>query len=141
MTSLNNLVRLHRWTLDEKRQMLAELEHLLDKLNHDLSQLSHQMDQERAAAEKSEEGMAAYPTFVAVVLERRRKLTDTIEKVEASIEAARDEVSDAYQELKKYEMAVSNHEKREKKKRDRLERLMEDEQANETHRRRAAGAS
>ncbi len=137
MSSLKNLVRLHQWTLDEKRQTLVELETLHDKLTTDLSGLSAQMDHERAVAEKSEQGMAAYPAFVAVVLERRRKLAETIEKVEASIDAARDEVSLAYQELKKYELAQANEEKREKKRQERLEQILQDEQGAESHRRRA----
>ncbi len=59
----------------------------------------------------------AFPAFVAAALERRKRLRLSISNLDLAIEVAREEVREAYQEVKKYELARDNHERRE---RDRL---------------------
>ncbi len=117
MSALGSLVRVHTWALNEKRQTLAGLEKLAEKLRHDLEVLEAELGQERSAATDSIEGTIAFPAFVAAALERRKRLRVSIANLELAIEAAREEVREAYQEVKKYELARDNHERRE---RDRL---------------------
>ena len=137
MSSLDNLVRLHRWVLDEKRQKLTELERLQERMNEDLTQLERELNKEADAAQTSFEGTVAYPAYVSAVMERRKKLRNSIAELASSIEAARDEVSEAFQEFKKYELAKTNHDKRESQKRQRREQALLDEQGLQSHRRRA----
>ena len=135
MSALGSLVRVHTWALNEKRQTLAGLEKLAEKLRHDLEGLEAELQEERSAATDSIEGTIAFPAFVAAALERRKRLRVSIANLDLAIEAAREEVREAYQEVKKYELARDNDARRE---RDRLalrERKVLDELGATLHRR------
>jgi flagellar export protein FliJ len=135
MSALGSLVRVHTWALNEKRQTLSGLEALGEKLRNDLEGLEAELRQEQSAATASIEGTIAFPAFVAAALERRKRLRVSIANLDLAIEAAREEVREAYQEVKKYELARDNHEHRE---RDRIalrERKALDELAGTLHRR------
>lgn len=135
MSALGSLVRVHTWALNEKQQTLSGLEGLGEKLRNDLEGLEAELRQEQSAATASIEGTIAFPAFVAAALERRKRLRVSIANLDLAIEAAREEVREAYQEVKKYELARDNHEHRQ---RDRLalrERKMLDELAETLHRR------
>ncbi len=135
MTALGSLVRVHTWALDEKRQTLGGLEKLAEKLRNDLEDLEAELRREQTAATGSIEGTIAFPAFVAAALERRKRLRLSIANLDLAIEAAREEAREAYQEVKKYELARDNYERRE---RDRLalrERNALDELGATLHRR------
>ena len=116
MSALGSLVRVHTWALNEKRQTLAGLEELADKLHGDLEALEAELQREQSAATGSIEGTIAFPAFVAAALERRKRLRVSIANLDLGIEAAREEVREAYQEVKKYELARDNDERREQEK-------------------------
>ncbi len=116
MSALASLVRVHTWALNEKRQTLAGLEELADKLHGDLEALEAELQREQSAATGSIEGTIAFPAFVAAALERRKRLRVSIANLDLGIEAAREEVREAYQEVKKYELARDNDERREQEK-------------------------
>ncbi len=135
MSALGSLVRVHTWALNEKRQTLAGLEGLGDKLRQDLEGLEEELQQEQSAATGSAEGTLAFPAFLAAALERRKKLRLSIENINLAIEASREEVREAFREVKKYELARDNEARRE---RDRLalrERKVDDELGATLHRR------
>ena len=127
MTALDSMVRVHRWVLDEKQRKLADLRTLLEKLTLDLRGLDAELEAEREVAGGSDEAGAAYPAYVAAALDRRRKLCETIANLEQETEAAREEVTEAFGELKKYEVASDNRDSRESDKRKRSERINLDE--------------
>lgn len=133
--ALENLVRLHRWTLDEKRRLLSDLERLAQRLSNDITALDEQIVSEQEAASRSLEGAVAYPAFVAVAKRRRSKLVESLRAVEMEGEEARTAVQAAFQELKKYELAQAAASKRAKDKAARAEQLAEDELGLELHRR------
>ncbi len=139
MSSLENLVRLHRWALDEKRHKLSELEQLLRSMNQDLERLEGQLNKESEVAATSLEGTLAYPSFIAAMMERRKNLRNSINEISHSVDLAREEVNVAFQEFKKYELAKTNDDGREAKKRARREQLELDEQAVQAHLRRVSG--
>jgi flagellar export protein FliJ len=116
MSALGSLVRVHTWALNEKRQTLAGLEELASKLHGDLEALAAELKQEQSAATDSIEGTIAFPAFVAAALERRKRLRVSIANLDLGIEAAREEVREAYREVKKYELARDNDERREQEK-------------------------
>ncbi len=135
MTALGSLVRVHTWALNEKRQTLAGLEELSDKLRQDLENLEAELRHEQSAAADSVEGMIAFPAFVAAALDRRNKLRVSIANLDLGIEAAREEVREVFQEVKKYELARDNHEKRERERIARREQNALDELGVNLHRR------
>ncbi len=135
MTALGSLVRVHSWALNEKRQKLTGLEELADKMHQDLAQLEAELNDEQRAAAGSMEGTIAFPAFVAAALERRKKLRESIADRGLAIDAARAEVREAYQEVKKYELAQDNYQRREREKVARRERRELDELGANMHRR------
>ncbi len=138
MTALGSLVRVHSWALNEKRQKLAGLEELADKMHQDLEQLEAELNNEQRAAAGSMEGTIAFPAFVAAALERRKKLRESIADLGLAIDAARAEVREAFQEVKKYELAQDSDERREREKVARRERRELDELGANMHRRKKA---
>ncbi len=135
MTALGSLVRVHTWALNEKRQKLAGLEELADKMCDDLEHLEAELKSEQRAAAGSIEGTIAFPAFVAAALERRKKLRQTIASLDLAIDTARTEVRETFQEVKKYEFARDNHERREREKIERREQRNLDELGVNIHRR------
>jgi flagellar export protein FliJ len=136
MTALGSLVRVHTWALNEKQQTLARLEELAGKLRKDLEGVEAELLQERSAATDSVEGTIAFPGFLTAALERRKKLRVSIANLDLAIEAAREEVREAYQEVKKYELARDSHERREQDRISLRERNAQDELGANLHRRR-----
>lgn len=137
MTALDQLVRLHRWTLDEKRQKLAELERFRAKLLDNVEALEAELAREQAAADRSSIASLSLPAFIKMTIDRRRKIEGSIAEVDRSIAAAREEITQAFQEFKKYETAHGNHLRREAQKQSRREQTVSDELGIELHRRQA----
>ena len=140
MTALGSLVRVHSWALNEKRQKLAGLEGLVDKMHQDLEQIEAELNNEQRAAAASIEGIFAFPAFVAAALERRKKLRESIANLGSAIDAARTEVREAYQEVKKFELARDKDERREREKvASREQRELDELGANVHQRKKASG--
>ena len=140
MTALDQLVRLHRWNLDEKRQKLAELERLRARLLGNIETLEVELAREQAAAMQSDTASLSLPVYVKTTIDRRRKIEDSIADVDRTIATARDEIAKAFQECKKYETAHDTHQRREALKQSRREQNAADELGIELHRRQAAGS-
>ncbi len=123
MTGLTNLVRLHRWILDEKRQTLVDLLQLVERFKGELGVLEQSLDAERTEASRTLDGALAFQTYIAPALDRRAKLRQTVANLDSEIELARDEVGAAFQELKKYETAQEiqqRHQDTERRRRDQV---------------------
>lgn len=127
MTALTQLVRLQRWTLDEKRQKLAGLESLAARLRQDLAEIDSSLEAEKPRAGDDVEAAKAMTNYAAAMAERRRTFQQSIAEVEAEIDAARSEIEAVFQELKRYELGLRHHEEREAKKRARREQASLDE--------------
>jgi flagellar export protein FliJ len=136
MSALDTMVRVHRWILDEKRQKLADIERFVDRMRLDLTKLDENLAKERAIADQSPDARLAYSSFVAAAVERRRRLLGSIENLEREANHARDEVNEAFHELKKYETARENADERERKQQKKRDQLALDETGVSLYRRR-----
>jgi flagellar export protein FliJ len=87
---------------------LLQLQQLLERFTNDLEVLELNLEDERRQASRTLDGALAFQTFIAPALERRTKLRQSIENLEAEVDIARDELGAALQELKKYELAQAN---------------------------------
>lgn len=135
MTGFDSLVRISRWQLDEKRQKLTELERLVERLQGDLTRLDEGVASEQRLAERDDMARQAYPAFLKSEMDRRKRLQKSIADVEKEIEAVREEVADAFRELKKYEMAQANELQRVRARRERADQQRTDELGAQLHRR------
>ena len=139
MTALTQLVRLQRWTLDEKRQKLTQLEHLAARLRSDLATLDKDLEAEKAKAGEGLEEVRALTSYAAAAAERRRTFQQSIAEVEVEVEAARDEIEAVFRELKRYEQGLETYEQREAKKRAQREQAALDELGQTAAQRRRQG--
>jgi flagellar export protein FliJ len=139
MSALDSLIRLHRWQLDERRRQLADLDQLLYKLRQEELKLDAEQSTEQQVAGASAEAAFGYGGYARGVVERRRKLAQSIVEVEQQIVQAREALAETYQEVKRYEITASNRLHQQRQKLDRQQQRMMDEIAVEGYRRRRAG--
>jgi|TARA_Y100000031_G_scaffold154955_1_gene204246 flagellar export protein FliJ len=111
---LHSLIRLYKWQLDEKRRKLGELIQSLANLEDEARRLQqeHRDEQSIASASPNEAGFY-YGKFVETAIQRRDRLGLAIVQAEQEVEAAREELSEAHQELKKFEITQSERNRRE----------------------------
>lgn len=140
MSGLDSLIRLHRWKLEEKRRVLADLESLMDELRTRANHLEVEILDEQKAATVSEEAGFAYAAYATQAIHRRGVLAQSAAELEEKIKAARDDVKEAFQETKKYEIARERKLERERIATARRERIAEDDVALDMVRRRPGGS-
>lgn len=128
-SGLHTLIRLHKWRLDEKRRALAELQTLADKLADDAGRLEAEIAAEQEIARASPEAGFGYGNFAKLSIERRKRLAQSIAQVESQIAEATEEMAEAFQELKRYELAQEGRDKRDQAKRKQREDAALDEVA------------
>ncbi|MDP6805614.1 MAG: hypothetical protein QF902_09835 [Rhodospirillales bacterium] len=126
--TLSTLIRLHEWTVDEKRRALGVLLAEFGALEDAARDLETELvAEQRAAAVEPELAGFGYGMYAVGVIYRRGRLADSTAEAEAMIEAAREELHDAYEELKKYEITDATRKRRDADEADRLERIELDE--------------
>src|ERR1700694_870302 len=103
MTVLDDLLRQHRWQLDERRRYVDELESLAERLRADAQRLRAEIEEETGAGRNLLDTGAVYPVFVQPLIERRKKLERSIAEIDSQIVDARDAAGAAEQEVKLYE--------------------------------------
>ncbi len=135
MSTLDSLIRLHRWQLDEQRRCVAELEQLAATLRSDLQRLDAEHELERDFASKTPEASFGYATYAGAVIERRRKLMHSLAEAEQRTAAARETLAEAFQEAKRYEIAAANRILHQRRTQERVEQGTMDELASNAHRR------
>ena len=126
-SALEQLIRLHGWTLEERRRKAQDLENLLARLRTNVARLSEELAHEAQAGAASLEMRRAYDAYAAQVRARRTKLTESIVDIEAEIVKAQAEVAEAFQELKKHEQTLSQRRARAQADRNRRDRMANDE--------------
>jgi flagellar export protein FliJ len=142
VSSLESLVRVHQWILDEKRQSLLGLQQLFDRMGGDLEVLEEKLAAEREAASRTLDGALAFQTIIPAIQDRRDKLRHSIANLEQEIETAQYEVGEAFQELRKFVSAQEMQQRQETERRRRHEQVPFDESGIGLYRRnRAVGDS
>ncbi|HXA69716.1 MAG TPA: flagellar FliJ family protein [Stellaceae bacterium] len=135
MSTLDSLIRLHRWQVDERRRQVAELDALAEKLRQELARLAEERTSEQAAAGASFLARHVYPGYLRRAMERQKTLEQSLAETEAQTLAAREALAEAFQELKRYEVAQANRERLRITAAARRERLETDAIAIQTFRR------
>ena len=127
---LQNLIRINEWEVDEKRRKLGELLRLMANLEAQAQALEEELVREqREAGDKPVEAGLLYGAYAESVIERRERIRESIEKMEQAIAEAREELRVAYLELKKFEVAQENRDKKLAKEAARRETIEYDEVA------------
>ena len=127
MNSLDNLVRLHQWRLDERRQKVAELEGLASRIRMDIGQLEESLKIEQGVAGRNQEAVTGYGNYALAVVARREKLLQSMADLESEMVLAVEDVAMAFQEFKKFDLVRSRNREKAELKRKRAEQMAIDE--------------
>ncbi len=139
MKGLTTLIRYKKWNLDEKRRALAEFERLERNLRAELVNLDDELKAEQVVAQSSSEGSYAYGEYAKAVRDRGARIEASLSSVQQQADGMRDEVAQAFEELKRYELTQANQERNARVAADRREQVVLDEIAQDGYRRRRQG--
>ena len=134
MRGVEGMIRLQKWNLDEKRRELVELEEMRDDLQAKVRALEEEVIREQKTAAKSVV-VSLYGSYARAVIDRRDVLEKSICEMEPVIEAKKDEVAIAFQELKKFEIARDRAAQRTRYEAARKEQILLDDMATDMYRR------
>jgi flagellar export protein FliJ len=140
VSALLSLIRLHKWQLDERRRDLATLEDLAQKLAEERLRLDAEDAREQKAAAASHEAARGYAGYAKGLIDRRRKLAQSTAEVAQQIAQAREALSDAFQEVKRYEIAEASRLRLEAEREQKRQQRILDDLGAEGFRRRSTGA-
>jgi flagellar FliJ protein len=104
MKSRDALIRLKRFDVEEKRRKVADIEAMIGDFNHMAVDLDRQIAIEQERAGISDVNHYAYPTFAKAAMQRRNNLAASAADLQAKLAAARGELDDACEELKRMEL-------------------------------------
>lgn len=135
MKSRESLIRLHRFQVDEKRRQVADLEAMIADFRRMEQDLENQIEAEQQRSGITDVTHYAYPTFAKAALDRRNNLLASIEELDSQLADAKAEFSEAYSELKKYELMQEKEVDRRRGELSALEQRELDDIGMEAHRR------
>ncbi|MFO7477197.1 MAG: flagellar export protein FliJ [Methyloceanibacter sp.] len=104
MKSRDALIRLKRFDVEEKRRKVADIESMIGDFNHMAVDLDRQIAIEQDRAGITDINHYAYPTFAKAALQRRNNLSASAADLAPKLAAAREELDEACEDLKKIEL-------------------------------------
>ena len=135
MSGLDQLIRLQRWTLDEKRRQATDLELLIERLIQDINKLDEQVEREIEASRADLELQRALPGYRNAMKSRRERLDKSLVDLRGELEKLREQITGAFSDLKKTEQTVKNREQRQRLAERRKDQAISDEVGLQQHRR------
>jgi flagellar protein FliJ len=135
MSGLDQLIRLQRWTLDEKRRQAGDLELLIERLIQDINKLDAQVEHEIEASRNNIELQRALPGYRQAMKGRRERLDKSLIGLRGELEKLREQITEAFSDLKKTEQTVKNREQRQRLAERRKDQAISDEVGLQQHRR------
>lgn len=112
MAGLKSVIRLRKHELDEKRRHLTQIQTLLDNLLREERRTLDALEAEKKHAEVDEETRSAFPSYNKRMQAKLKDLRNEQERVRKAVDKAREELQDAFKELKTYEITEDNRQKR-----------------------------
>ena len=110
--SRKSLIQLRRFEVDERRQTVGDIETMMGELEQMTVDLGRQIEVEQEKAGVSDINHYAYPTFAKAAIQRRDNLKTSISELGVKLEEARDQLAEAFEELKKIELLDERDEER-----------------------------
>ena len=110
----DSLIRLKRFQVDEKRRQLAQIESMIAEFNRMADELDDQIRSEQERVGITDVTHFAYPTFAKAAADRRDNLRNSAHELDDQLQRAQDELSEAIEELKKFEQLEERDQQRER---------------------------
>ncbi len=127
MKGLPTLIRVRGLELEEKRRQLAELERIAQEIDHSIQRLEADMAQERDITRSDEGAAYIFASYITWAIDRREILTQSLAEARQRVSDALEEVTEAYRELKKLEIAQEQRDRRERMEAERRAQIRLDE--------------
>ena len=131
---MTGMIRLHKWQLDEKRRNMVELEEMKQGMLQNLTSLQNELIAEQKKVSESSVVNIGYAAYAQQVMARRVNIVNSMQEIDVSIEDMKDQVAEAFKELKKYEVVEQRQRERERTDLNRRQQIEQDELAINMHR-------
>jgi flagellar FliJ protein len=135
MSGLDQMLRLQKFALDEKRRQAADLDALIERLRGDVRRLDEDVAREIETARGDLDLERALPDYRKVMAERRERILKSISDLSAELDKLRDQIMGSFSELKKTEQTIANRQQRQRNAQRRRDQIRADEVGLELHRR------
>lgn len=137
MNGLDQLLRLQKWTLDEKRRQASDLMALIERLQGDIAKLDEDVAREIELARTDLEASRHLPPYRDMMAKRRDRLEQSVADVNLELERVREEIAETFGDIKKTEQTIQNRQERKRQAVARREQIEIDEMGLQQHRRKA----
>jgi flagellar FliJ protein len=127
MKGLKTLIKLHRRKLDELRRRMGVLENQKNQLLAQSLRLSKELEQEIAMASQKPEMGQFFGGFAKRIQKRQEDIAAEVRKLDQQMAKLRDEIAEAFTEIKKFEIAEQNAKLRAEEELRRKETIMLDD--------------
>lgn len=125
---LKTLIRLGKWTVDERRRELGRVLAREDELKAGLAQLEQELlDEQKTAADDPELAGFGYGGYAQRYMQKKAQFLALLAAIAKEILAAQERLAEAYRELKTLEEVDKNRRKREEAEANRKEQAALDE--------------
>jgi len=114
MKSRDNLLRLKRFQVDEKRRQVTQIETMIADFSRMAEELDRQIEDEERRVGVTDISHFAYPTFAKAAMQRRDNLNGSIADLQAQLDAAQGALAEAFEDLKKVELLEERDQDRER---------------------------
>lgn len=103
MRSLDTLIRLRKFQVDEKRRRAAQIEGMIAEFERMSGDLEREIKTEQERAGIHDPQHFAYPTYAKAAMQRRENLKRSADELRVQLADAQTEVTTALEALKKVE--------------------------------------
>ena len=114
MKSRETLIRLRKFQVDEKRRRVAQIESMVADFDRMAADLDREIATEQERAGIHDPGHFAYPTYAKAAIQRRENINRSADELKVQLDAAKDALADAFEELKKVELLDERDQMRER---------------------------
>jgi len=114
MKSRDTLIRLKKFQVDEKRRRVAQIESMILDFQRMSDDLEREIETEQQRAGINDPTHFAYPTYAKAAIQRRENLTRSTNELRVQLEAAKAQLAEAFEELKKVELLDERDQARER---------------------------
>ena len=139
MKRRDTLLRLKRFKVDDLKRRLGTLDEMKADLDKKLADLDASVIREKQKAADSEIGRLAFPSFLQSIEVRRKNIRGTMKDLESERARVQDELANAFQDLKSFELAEQERERRVGEAQNRAAQSRQDDMAIIRHLRKHAG--
>ena len=138
MSVIEKLIRFHKFDLDEKRRVLRDLEEQEASVQQAIDSLDQEIQSEQLFSRGQADFAPYYGGYASRNKSQREALESELAKAHEQVETARDIVSQAFEELKKYEITKDQKDHREYLEQERQNQNELDEVALTAHQRKGS---